>query len=143
MGPATTTQHSDTNRFDWHSVKVGDLTLVPVGPFALSKNISIITSSCVEPVDSRLTSRRKANYLDLRDAESALLLIAVLVGGLQHMVWELMSGLVLDYPSIQAKTRLNGLKWQNSQGCCRDWAVPLPRLLTSLSLDCLIVRDRF
>lgn len=71
MRPAKTTRHSDTNRLDWSLVKVVESTFVPVESFALSKNISIITLACVEPVNNRLTSRSKANYLDLRDIESA------------------------------------------------------------------------
>ena len=108
MIPAMTTHHSDTNRFDWSLVKAVDSTLVPVEPFALSKNASITTSSCVEPVDKRLISRSKANYLDLRNADSALLLIVVLVGRLQDAVRELMSRLVPDYPSTQLRLALTG-----------------------------------
>ena len=58
MRPAKTIRHSDTNRFDWNLVKVVESTLVPVESFALSKNVSIITLACVEPVNKPYLSKQ-------------------------------------------------------------------------------------
>jgi hypothetical protein len=66
------------------------------------------------PARNRLaiSSPEAKQYLDFRDVESPLPLVAVLVGRLQDTIWELIYGLVPDRPrSIRAPAHLNGLKY--------------------------------
>jgi len=65
-----------------------DSMLIPIESFALSKNISIITSSYAEQVSDASRLLSKVGYLDFRDTESSFPSV-VLLGGLQGTIREL------------------------------------------------------